>query len=379
MARPRRTAKSPVPPIEYAASVHPGLEKVATEEIEARLQGAQVIETQRGWVVFQYPGSAGDLLEMRTTEDVFVLLFRTDNLPVYRKAALPLLTQMAGNSYHWPQAWAGFQQTGRRSVKRVTYRVIAQMSGEHGYRRQEVRDAVMAGAQARWGGWKAVADDAHVEIWAPVVGSWAVIAIRLSNRKMRHRTYKQEHRPAALRPTLAAAMAWLTHPRPADRFCDPMCGTGTLLAERAQMGPYKALLGGDIDADVLQAAAANLIQVGLQPQMQLDGFHVIGMPCVLSTWDACMLPLGSSSVDTIACNLPFGKKVGSHQENAVLYDRFFVQAARVLRAGGRAVLLSSEKELVRQCIHSHTQLQREQEILVSVLGQAARIYVLIKG
>jgi hypothetical protein len=61
-----------------------------------------------------------------------------------------------------------------------------------------------------------------------------------------------------------------------------------------------------------------------------------------------------------------------------LYDRFFRQLNRVLVQGGRAVLLSSEKDLVRQLRQIYSQLAREQEILVGVLGQAARIYVFRK-
>ena len=366
------------PRAEYLASVVPGLEEIASQEIEARLKGAEVVETHRGWTVFRYSGSAADLFQLRTSEDVFALLFRTDQLPAYRSGAIPLLARVLQASRTWDHAMTAFQQTQPRAVKRITFRVIAQMTGQHGFRREEVRDAVLGGVQSRWTGWKQVADDAHIEIWAPVIGPWAAIAIRLSNRRMRHRTYKQEHRPAALRPTVAAAMVALLHPRPTDRFCDPMCGTGTILAERASFGPAKALLGGDIDPAALEAAMANLSEA------RLSVLPAEGEPpdrrraCFLHRWDAQSLPLSLHSIDTVACNLPFGEKMGSHAENVQLYDRFFGQLERVLRPGGRAILLTSEKELVRQCLGHRTQLQREREVLIAILGRAARIYVLRK-
>ena len=90
------------------------------------------------------------------------------------------------------------------------------MTGKHAFRRHEVRDAVLSGVQTRWGRWKPVLDDAHLEIWTSIIGTWALIAVRLSSRTMRHRTYKVEHRPASLRPTLAAAMVHLSHPQPTD-------------------------------------------------------------------------------------------------------------------------------------------------------------------
>jgi 23S rRNA G2445 N2-methylase RlmL len=361
-SRPKRQRSSGIP--EYAASVQPGLEEIAGQEIEKKLIGARVIDSQRGWTVFGYEGDAADVLRLRTTEDVFVLLFRTAALPSYRKDAIPLLARMAARSRYWDQAMTRFQQT-HRPVKRITLRVIAQMTGRHGFRRQEVSEAVLSGVLGRWHRWKPVNDDAHAEVWAPIVGNWAAIGLRLSDHKMRHRTYKEEHRPASLRPSMAAAMIALSRPRPDDRFCDPMCGTGTILAERALYGPFRRLLGGDLDVDVLSAAEVNLSRIRETARKR-----------ILQHWDACALPVRSGSLDVVVSNLPFGEQIGSHDDNILLYRRFFRQLVRMLCPGGRAVLLSSEKELMRELIHSHEQLSREREVLVGVLGQAARIYVL---
>jgi 23S rRNA G2445 N2-methylase RlmL len=343
--------------------VHPGLERVAARELRDTLHGARAIEQERGWTVFRYPGDASHTLRLRTTEDVFALLYRTDELPTYRKGALPLLMRMANNSWFWEEAMSRFYQT-RRAVKRVTYRVVAQMTGQHGFRRHEVQEAVMVGVQARWPNWKPVAEDAHIEIWVTVVGEWAMIGIRLSDRKMRHRTYKEEHRPASLRPTLAAAMVTLSEPTPEDRFCDPMCGAGTILAERALHSPYRELIGGDNDPEALQAAQVNLSNVRYAGDQ------------VLHLWDATSLPLRTGTLDAIVTNLPFGVRMGSRASNRPLYASFFREMVRLLCPGGRAVLLTSEKELMRERLQAHPELVREQELLIGVLGQAARIYVL---
>src|SRR5262249_53894775 len=154
---------------------------------------------------------------------------------------------------------------------------------------------------------------AAVEIWLTIHGATAVCGLRLSDRSMRHRTYKVEHRPASLRPTLAAAMGRLADLHPGLVGLDPMGGVGTILSE--VMGDLRSkgwnadgpgretvaasVLGGDIEAAAVRAAIANL--------SRLD--HVR-----LTTWDARQLPLSAGSVDRILCNLPFGKQLASPEQ-----------------------------------------------------------------
>ena len=166
---------------------------------------------------------------------------------------------------------------------------------------------------------------------------------------------------ASLRPSVAAGMVWLTEPQPGDVFLDPLCGAGTLLVERGMIERHSLLLGGDIDADALQAAAQNI-----GPRHK---------PRQLLEWDAGRLPLASGSVDKIATNLPFGKQVGSPQENRRLYRAVFREIDRLLRPHGRAVVLSSETELVKDTLRQVKGLQIVRGYSVTILGQGARIYI----
>src|SRR5437588_40852 len=71
-----------------------------------------------------------------------------------------------------------------------------------------------------------------VEFWLTIDGATAVCGLRLSDKTMRHRTYKGEHLPASLRPTVAAAMVRLAEARAGQVVLDPTCGAGTILAEQ---------------------------------------------------------------------------------------------------------------------------------------------------
>jgi tRNA G10 N-methylase Trm11 len=156
-------------------------------------------------------------------------------------------------------------------------------------------------------------------------------------------------------------MVWLTEPQPGDVFLDPLCGAGTLLIERGRVERHELLLGGDIDVGALQAAAQN---VGPRHK-----------PRQLLKWDAGRLPLASASVDAVATNLPFGKQMGSPQENRRLYRAVFEEIDRLLRSQGRAVVLSSEAALVKDTLRQVNGLQIVRGYSVTILGQQARIYI----
>jgi tRNA G10 N-methylase Trm11 len=180
---------------------------------------------------------------------------------------------------------------------------------------------------------------------------------------MRHRTYKHEHLPASLRPTVAAAMVRLAAARPGHRVLDPMCGAGTLLAEqvtaRRHDGPRVEVLGGDLDAAAVRTAAANLRRLDVEN---------------LCRWDATRLPLADARIDRIVCNPPFGKQLGEPEEIAPLYRKAVREWDRVLRPGGLAVLLVADFFALKEAARA-AGWKAERQLRVRVLGQRATLSV----
>ena len=93
-------------------------------------------------------------------------------------------------------------------------------------------------------------------------------------------------------------------------------------------------------------------------------------------WDARQLPLETGSIDKVATNLPFGKQVGAKTELAALYPALIAELGRVLTGNGRAVLLSSEYDLVKESVRQQPTLAIVRGYSVSVLGQWGRIYII---
>lgn len=354
----------------YYAHTMPGLEKVAWLEIRERLDQVSFetfkeLPGKNGLVLFRYAGQPAALLDLRTAEDIFFLVARISQIKWGYQGLSQVYQALSSNrflgtglSVHTRTCSAGNEREQGH-----TFRVISRMAGKnHPYRRIDLERTVEKGLKKRLGSkWHAVEEGERIEVWANLVGLDFICGLRLSDASMRHRDYKKSHIAASLRPSVAAAMVWLTQPQATDVFLDPMCGAGTLLVERGTIERHTLLLGGDFDGAALQAAAQNI-----GPKHK---------PRQLIKWDADCLPLSSGSVDKIATNLPFGKKIGSRHENVGLYRAFFREVDRVLSSKGRAVVLSSETELIKDTLRGLQRLQIVRGYSVRILGQKARIYL----
>jgi 23S rRNA G2445 N2-methylase RlmL len=343
--------------------VHGGLEPIAADEITRDL-GGDVKKTSRGLVVFRLDSLTPDILKLRTTEDVFLLAWGSDTL-TFKAEDLKTIRNWTARKPDWKELFRLHHLIRPKKKGRPTYNLICQMQGEHGYRRADAREAFTAGLNGVIPhGWQFSNENAWLEIWLTIQGKTAVCGVRLSDRTMRHRTYKLEHIAASLRPTVAAAMVRLAGIGPGMTVLDPMCGAGTILAEtidvaRRRRGDPVRVMGGDIDPNAVFVASQNTEKLG---------------PVDLARWDATRLPLAPASVDRIICNLPFGKQLSSPEEIMPLYQAAAREWDRILRAGGRAVLLVAEQDALRGPLRAR-RWQPTRELRVRLLGQPAILSV----
>jgi 23S rRNA G2445 N2-methylase RlmL len=357
MSRSGRPADDkPLPPL-YAMT-HGGLESVAADEITRDL-GGEVKKTARGLVVFRVPELTDAVLSLRTTEDVFLLAWGSDTL-TYKADDLDTIRTWTARKPDWDHLFKLHHKIRPKTKGRPTYHVVCQMQGEHGYRRADAREAFLAGLAGRFPhGWQYNNENAWLEVWLTIYSKTAVCGVRLSDRTMRHRTYKLEHIAASLRPTVAAAMIRLAGIGPGMTVLDPMCGAGTILAEAIEVARTRSkggrvrVIGGDIDPNAVFVTSQNLEKVG---------------PTDLARWDARSLPLESESVDRIISNPPFGKQLSSPAEIEPLYRAAAAEWDRVLRPGGRAVLLAIEQDVLKDALAPY-RWSPARSLRVRLLGQ----------
>src|SRR5262249_34899068 len=135
-----------------------------------------------------------------------------------------------------------------------------------------------------------VAEDG-TELWVFAIDAAYYICHRLRDDG---RAWRVAERPGSLPPTIAAALAFLGHPADADAILDPVCGSGTVLAEAHDFAKGAVLHGFDIDPNAIAAARRNLKHTSAS----------------LVTGDGRETGLPPASISLFLANLPFGKQFG---------------------------------------------------------------------
>ena len=359
MARNAKVAAPVTLPALYAM-VQPGLEPLAADEINREL-GGQIKKVEPGYVVFRLDAITPKLLQLRTTEDIFLLCWGSDGLS-HRAEDLSKFRKWTATKPDWPNLFKIHHQLRPITRGKPTFHLVCQREGEHGFRRVDALDAMADGLAGKIPqGWQPAEENAWLEIWLTIRDKTAICGLRLSDRTMRHRTYKDDHVLASLRPTVAGGMVRLAGIGPGMTVMDPMCGAGTIVAEtiavasKRDYGEPVTVLAGDIDPNAMFVTGQNLRSVG---------------PAHLIRWDTRRLPLPSASVDRIVSNPPFGKQLESPDQIPNLYAGCAREWDRVTKPGGRAVFIVMEQDALETPLLAFG-WKPTRKLKVRVLGQSA--------
>ena len=216
-----------------------------------------------------------------------------------------------------------------------------------------------------------------------------VLSLDLSGDALHMRGYREDTGKAPLRETLAAAIVLRSSWQKGTPLVDPMCGSGTLLIEAAQMEAQIApqlyrlhwgfdfwqghnqaawekvkeealalaeaekqrensphFYGFDLDHRVLQKAKQNAKNAGVAHLMQWQQGDV-----------AAIKNPSPNVAGTVICNPPYGERLGTTPALIALYS-VFGQRLKQQFAGWNASIFSGEPSLL-DCLHlrSHRQFK----------------------
>lgn len=344
-------------PHSYYVTVATGLEFVAEDEIRERLRPIHT-RRLRGKVLFTTDASPDELLALRSAENLYAFVARISGIPL-DQTGLARLEQIP-LEVDWGPALALWRRFFPNAPERPAFRVTAQRSGDHAYQSPDIAAALGTGLVCRFG-WPVKLKGFNLEVMAHLQGDELTLGITLSPEGL-YRRERVAWGRTALKGSIAYAMVRLARPRPGELLVDPMCGVGTIPIEAALAWPGLRCWGGDLSWSAVSRAALNARHVNA--------------PVHLFRWNVRRLPLPEGSVDALVCDMPFGRRVGSHELNRRIYPPALREMARVLRVDGRAVLLTLEKRLMEQILRGDPRWRLDAVHLVNVGGLEARLYLL---
>ncbi len=340
----------------YSLSLLGGLEDIVRGEIGGRLPAAQVVGERFGRILIDYDGPVQDITRLRTIENVIAWVGEFDDLPASRDG-LEVVSHRCAQMDFTRAGTVHDDLHGRPA--HPTFRVSGERRGQHEYNSQEVAAAAGAGIQPSHD-WAVDLKGYHYEVIAQVDGHHCSVGLRLTKTAL-HKRSRAVGGLAALNPTLAHAMALLSEPVAGETVLDPMCGAGTVLIERHEIG-HARLIGSDLFEAAMTEARINT--------------RAASVPAHLIQADARHMPYPTGSIDVVISNPPWGRRVLAHRSMWRLYHSIFGEIERVLRPGGRAVILTLQRRLMQDLAAKITGLETVHDRLVSVGGMKPHLYVL---
>lgn len=178
--------------------------------------------------------------------------------------------------------------------------------------------------------------------------------------------YRSGDVPAASHPTIAAALAFVAGVEAGEVVWDPFVGSGLELCERALRGPYKLLVGTDLDPRALDVARKNLEACGVHnPDLRVH--------------DASKGAPQGVRPTLIISNPPMGRRVHREADLGEMLATFVRAAARSLsKGGGRLVWVSPFPRFTREVAENAGFAMRRAHI-VDMGGFDAEIQALTLG
>jgi ubiquinone/menaquinone biosynthesis C-methylase UbiE len=298
-----------------------GLKPFVVDEVRRVLghQAELVADDDPTALRFGYSGQLSALLRLRTAVAAYLLVTVPGRRPSALLGDTTLFDQVeAVRRLHPPGAFSSFRLSAPGKESAALRRLREELTRRSGLAYDPEDGELLLRIRRAPAGWD--------------------LLTRLSPRPLSTRPWRVHNLPGALNATIAAAAVDMTRPRGGDRVLNLMCGSGTLLIERFARGRPALALGCDIDPSALAGTRGNLAAAGLTGSVGL------------AQTDVTALCFADATFDVLLADLPYGHRMGSHQDNAALYPAVLQEAARVAAPGAALLVVTHELRLFERCL-----------------------------
>uniref|UniRef100_K3X044 Ribosomal RNA large subunit methyltransferase K/L-like methyltransferase domain-containing protein n=1 Tax=Globisporangium ultimum (strain ATCC 200006 / CBS 805.95 / DAOM BR144) TaxID=431595 RepID=K3X044_GLOUD len=333
-------------------------------------------EAAVGRILLRTTSTPAEVMKLQSVQATLAFLVQSDAVITDRAAGLEQMAKLVTDA-DWEPAlrlWRAHFPSADAAPKKPAFRGSCVRDGRHAYRSMEVAGEIGSAVIDKFG-WDVNLVAFDLEIVCILYHNFMITGISLADTskiKFCSRLANEDRKGvtadvkyiSTLRPSTTYLMFQLAEYKVGEIFLDSMCGVGTIPIWCAEFADNNLFaLGGELDDLAVSKAGQNAAT-------SVRNTNIM-------QWDATALPLRSQSIDKVIVDMPFGVRCGNHRINNKIYPKLMKELIRVLRDGGRAVILVMSKKLFLSSFQ-HLPFRVAQVHEVNIGGLAGGIYVLEK-
>lgn len=205
-------------------------------------------------------------------------------------------------------------------------------------------------------------------LYLGVDGSSASLYADTTGDSLNFREYRVYNHPSSIRPSLAASLVFMANADGGVLY-DPFCGGGTILIEAALMSlarptharrTYRFRSFAEYTAEEERSASLNhpvIRPFEYEVGTEINSVHLKGCRKNLSaaglgdlrvSLGDCTKTVLERRADVIVTNPPYGVRGSKLTRMEALSSRFLQNLPNILRPGGRAVVVTSDAEMLKR-------------------------------
>jgi len=339
--------------MKYIAFTTKGLENIVQKELVN--YNCSIIEQSIKTIVFESNTDIGQLVKLKTIDDLCIYIDEIKDL-LKNENAVSIITSRLINT--------DFSQiiitlNSFREIKPNNFSITASVFGTK-YNTSILAEKLSKALINRRKWEYTPKSHENFDIRVSVTKNHAIIGVRVTEKSLHHRDYKQYLKKGSLRPTIAAAMVFETNNNKNGlKIVDNFCGSGTILCEALLAG--NKVYGGDIDKESVEFTKKNLMNI------KKGDYEIKVQDAIKTSWT-------NDFFDCAISNLPWDKQI-QVDKLTTLYSKTIVEYKRILKPNAAICLLGIKPDFIVSQIKKVFNYKNIQVFKLGYLGQ--KPYVVI--